>query len=167
MDHDELTRDLADMSADAEDAALDAALEAKEAAAAKVAADNDRARKRQRLADLDGIAALRDEFGVTNIVVLDVPYTPGLPTCIAARTPDDPEIKRYRHRLAAGRKPGAEPDPLAGVRASEELADVCRVFPADVEVYARMKAARPGIHVQLGSAAVKLATASAENEGKA
>lgn len=116
----------------------------------------------QRAADLEAVNELEVEHGDTNVVMLDVPFTPGLPTCIAARTPNDAEIKRYRHRLRA-HKEGEKPDT---VRAAEELADLVRIYP-DADAYSKLRAARPGIHVQLGSAAVKLAAAREESEGKA
>lgn len=145
---------------------LDAELEALEAERAAHKAETEKRRKAQRVIDLRAIMALETEYGDTNICTREVAYVEGLPTLIAGRTPQDPEIKRYRHRIASGRRPGQDPDPLAGVKASEEIADTCRVYP-DEETYAKLRAARPGIHVQLGAECVKLATASAENEGKA
>lgn len=166
MDPNELECDLNDMAADAEDLALDAEIAAKEAARAAKRAKTEKARKRQRVIDLDKIAELEDAHGDTNIKALDVPYVEGLPTMVAVRTPTDPEIKRYRHRIVSGRKPGQDADPAAGIRASEELADVCRAYPDD-EQYEALRAARPGIHLQLGNAASKLSTASDESQGKA
>lgn len=145
---------------------FDAALEAKEAARKarkdKIAA----AERRQRFDDLDKINELELSYGDNNIAIVPVLYVEGLPTMIAGRAPTDPELKRYRHRIAAARKPGQEVDPLASVKASEELADVCRVFPDD-DAYAKIRAARPGMHAQLGAACVRLALSSGDAEGKA
>jgi len=145
---------------------LDAEIEQREAARAKRKAATEKARKRQRVTDLDKIAELEAQYGDTNVTALNVPYFDGLPTMVAVRTPTDPEMKRYRHRLVMSRKPGVEADPKAGITAAEELADVCRIYPGDDE-YERLRMARPGIHLQLGNAASKLSTASAETEGKA
>lgn len=121
----------------------------------------------QRAKDLEAINTLEEEYGDTNILMMNVPFTPGHTTCIAARTPNDPEMKRYRYRLKT-KKAGDQPDVVA---AHEELADVVRVYPLrdpeGDELYSNMRAARSGIHVQLGAASVKLATAREEQEGKA
>jgi hypothetical protein len=119
----------------------------------------------QRAQDLEKINELEVEHGDTNVIVLDVPYTPGLPTCVAARTPTDPEIKRYRHRVNEGRK-GQEIDPKAAQRASEELADVVVIFPSKDDFEAICKA-RPAVRAQLGAASTKLSQAREEAEGKA
>lgn len=151
---------------DQEMAELDAELERREAARAAKRTATEKARKRQRMIDLDKIAELEAAHGDTNVTALDVPYVKDLPTMVAVRTPTEPEMKRYRHRIMNARKPGQDADPAAGIKAAEELADVCRVYPDD-EQYAALRAARPNIHLQLGNAASKLASASAANEGKA
>jgi hypothetical protein len=137
------------------------ALEAVESRRAARKAELAEKRDAQRILDLEAIDALEIEHGDSNVAVLDVPYTPGLPTCVAARCPKPEEIKRYRSRLKA--KKGEQVD---AVEAAEELASICRVYPSDSEVYARMLSARPGIHVQLGVAAVGLAAGSEEARGK-
>jgi hypothetical protein len=134
-------------------------------------AANEAARLEQRAKDLEAIDALEQEFGDSNIATLDVPYSPGLPTMIACRTPNEAEIKRYRHELKA-KKDGTMGDP---VTAAELVAATCRVYPPrgkngeasdGDELYRKMLAARPGIHVQLGAEALKLASASAEDRSK-
>lgn len=119
----------------------------------------------QRAIDLEKLNELEIEYGDTNVLMMNVPFTPGLPTLVAARTPNDPEVKRYRYRVNEGRK-GQDIDPNAARRAAEELADVVRIYPSD-EDYAALCKARPGIHAQLGQASLKLATAREEAEGKA
>lgn len=118
-------------------------------------------RDEQRAIDLEAVYNLETEHGDNGVAVLNVPYTPGLPTLCAARKPTAPEMKRYRDRCRP-RKDGAQID---GVPPAEELAACCRVYPSDV-VYADMLADRAGIHVQLGVEALKLAAGSAEAEGK-
>jgi hypothetical protein len=119
----------------------------------------------QRALDLEKINELEVEHGDTNVIMLDVPYTPGLPTCVAARTPSDAEIKRYRYRVNEGRK-GTEIDPMAAQRAAEELAALVLIFPAKDEFEAICKA-RPTVRAQLGAASTKLSQAREEAEGKA
>jgi hypothetical protein len=145
-------------------------LEAKERTRANRKAEVKKARDAQRMIDLDAIEEIEIALGDSNVTVIDIPYTPGLPTCVACRTPTDPELKRYRHRVASGAVKGGEDgkpaDPLAGVKAAEELADGVRVYPPDA-AYADVRKARPGVHLQLGTAAVGLAVGRKEQEGKA
>jgi hypothetical protein len=145
------------------------ALEARERARANRKAAIAAQRDEQRMIDLDAIDEIEIALGDSNVTVIDLPYTPGLPTCVACRTPADPELKRYRHRVASGaskNEEGKASDPLAGVKAVEELADVVRVYPPDAE-YAAIRRARPGVHAQLGTAAIALAVGRKEQEGKA
>jgi hypothetical protein len=117
----------------------------------------------QKLLDLDKIEAIESAHGDTNIAILDVLYTEGLPACCACRTPEEPEMKRYRSSV----KPKKDGEPLTNnmTSAAEELAHVVLVYP-EREVFAEMCAARPGIKAQLGGLAVKLAVGRAETEGK-
>lgn len=113
--------------------------------------------------DLEAIDALEVEHGDSNVKVLRAPFTPGLPTCVAVRTPKPAETKRYRTRV----KPRPEnqkyqPDYVA---AAEELADCCLIYP-DAERYKALCEARPGLGVQVGLLALGLATGSEEAEGK-
>jgi hypothetical protein len=117
----------------------------------------------QKVKDLDAIETVEASLGNTNVAILDVEYTAGLPACCACRTPSDPEMKRYRHSA----KPKRQDEPLTAhaAAAAEELAAVVLVYPAP-DVFAEMCAARPGIKAQLGSLSLKLATGRAETEGK-
>src|SRR3954470_8218471 len=113
----------------------------------------------QRAIDLEAALDLRERLGDTNVVFLDVPFTSGLPTLIAARTPKPSEVQRYQDRLkpGIGRKGEAtRPDP---VEAAKELCAVVRVYP-DGDTWEKLLLARPGIPVQLGTAALGLAAAS-------
>lgn len=125
-------------------------------------------RDAQRVVDLTAIAEIEAALGDSNVTVIDIPYTRGLPTCVACRTPEETELKRYRHRVASGaakREDGKITDPLANVKAVEELADLVVVYPP-AEAYAEVRRARPGVHAQLGSASVALAVGRREQEGK-
>jgi hypothetical protein len=136
-----------------------------EAARAKRRADSDRARDEQKATDLEAISELEIEHGDTNISTLECPYTPGLPVMLAVRTPKPAEMKRYRD--------GCKPDKNGRSDALGPailLAEICRVYPPRDEdgtaLYARVCEARPGVNVQLGVLAVKLAAGKAEDEGK-
>lgn len=133
---------------------------------AKRKADLAEQERAQLATDLEAIDALEQEHGDSNIVVLKVPFMPGLPVRIAARTPSDPELKRYRARLKP-KNPNQSPDTVA---AAEELADVTRVYPprddAGNALFARLLEARPAVKVQLGAQSVGLAAASADDAGK-
>lgn len=116
-------------------------------------------RQAQYAADLAALDALEEKHGVTNIAHIEVPFTPGFPTLIVARTPAPSELKRYRDRTRRNPDGGAAPD--TG-KAAEELATVCLVYP-EREQFAGLLAARPGIGAQLGLAAIGLAVG---DEGK-
>ncbi len=135
------------------------ALEAIEAKRAARKAKLDEQHAEQLATDLEAVDALETEHGDSNVAVLRVPFTPGQPALCAARCPNTHEIKRYRDRI---RKDGGKGDPVA---AAEEIAAVCRVYP-DADTYKAMLDARPGIHVQLGVEAVKLASGQADADQK-
>jgi hypothetical protein len=118
-------------------------------------------RDEQRAADLEAVDALEIEHGDSNVATLEVPFTPGLPTLLAARCPKPIELKRYRDTVKT-KKDGTPGDPIG---AAIMVGGVCRVYP-DAETFAKVLEARPGVDVQLGLAALKLASAKAEDEGK-
>ncbi len=132
-------------------------LEQKKAERDKKAAEFKAAREAQELIDLTAIMDLETEHGHESMTVLDVPFTPGFPVKIAARLPLPQEIKRYRARVR-----GKDPDAIA---AAEEVADVALIYP-DKTTFDAMCAARTGIKAPLGVAALKLASAKSESEGK-
>jgi hypothetical protein len=111
--------------------------------------------------DLEAVDALEAERGDTNVAVVSIPHTSGLPTLFAVRTPSPAETKRYRARV----KPGKEGEPGDYEGAAAEIGAVCLAYP-EREVYEQMVAARPGITTQAGLAALKLASGHAESEGK-
>lgn len=121
-------------------------------------ADAQRAADEQKAMDLEAIAALEDEHGMSNVVFLEVGHTPGLPVLVAARCPDADLVKRYRKRIG--------PDGPGPVAAHEEIAASCRIYPRDAETYAKICAARPGVHAELGAVAMRLAAGKQEEQGK-
>lgn len=115
----------------------------------------------QRVVDLDAIDSLEIEHGDSNVGVINVPFSAGMPTCAAVRCPKPAEMKRFRTRCT----PRHEKDHPDSAAACEELARTCRIYP-EPEAFESLCAARPGLAVQLGSKAVALATGNAEAEGK-
>lgn len=137
------------------------ALELAEERRAKRKAEARAAYEAQRVVDVEAVDALEIEHGDTNVGVIIVPHSAGLPTCAAVRCPKPAELKRYRVRVT----PKHEKDHPDTAAAAEELADICRIYP-DKDTYTKLCAARPGLAVQLGARAVNLATGKSEAEGK-
>jgi hypothetical protein len=134
-----------------------AAIEARRAERSK---SDDLAYKRQRLIDLAKIEELEIELGESNLAKIEVPYTPGCVTLVAARTPTKPEIKRYRFRTRDQKvKPDQIPDTS---EAAEELAQSSFRYPCtddgkpDKEAFEKVCGLRPGLLAQLGYEASKL-----------
>jgi hypothetical protein len=115
----------------------------------------------QRALDLEAVDALEVQHGDSNIDVVDVAYTPGLPTCFAVRVPTDPEMRRYKSRL----KGIANSKDVDAIAAAEELGESCLVYPA-ADVREQMKAARSGALSICGTAALKLCQGRLSSEGK-
>jgi hypothetical protein len=112
----------------------------------------------QRAIDLAAIDALEQEHGDGNIAIREVTYSEGLPVLAAVRCPTGVEMKRYKDRL----REGAKPD---GIRAAEEVASSCIVYPTGDD-RAKLLAARPALLTELGNAATSLASGRAVEEGK-
>jgi hypothetical protein len=115
--------------------------------------------KEQRAVDLEALDALEIEHGDSSVRVLDVAFTPGLPTFAVVRCPKGPESKRYKDRLREGDKPN-------GIKAADELGASCLVYPPDGPVRAALLAARPMLLTTAGTSAIELASGKAEEEGK-
>jgi hypothetical protein len=115
-------------------------------------------RNAQRALDLEAIDALEVEHGDNSVAVIDVPYTQGLPTCAAVRCPKPSELKRYQARLKE-----QKPDTA---KAAEEIGAVAQIYPPVGDDRDGLHAARPGLLVQLGVAALGLSTGKAQSEGK-
>lgn len=122
----------------------------------------------ERLAiDLEAIDALEAEHGHERIKVLSVAYhTPDLPVRVAVRTPDQPEMDRYRATVRDRGEPGSRGFRKGDViKAHEDLAAVTLVYP-DEPTFALLCALKPALKGQVGGAAALLATADEEEQGK-
>lgn len=133
-------------------------IEARRAARKAALADQ---RNAQLAIDLEAIDALEVELGDSNIAVIDIPYTPGLPTCMAVRCPNGPEAKRYKSRI----KGAAQNKEVDGIGAAEDVGLVCVVYP-DKETTAQLVAARPTVLTDCGVAALKMSGGKAVEAGK-
>ncbi len=117
----------------------------------------------QKATDLEAIDVLEEEYGDSCIAILEVPYNPvsPMPVLCAVRCPKPSEMKRYRDQIKLNKK-----GHMGGtVVAASAIATVCRVYP-DKETYDKLCEDRPGIHVQMGTAALNLSAGTAEAEGK-
>lgn len=119
-----------------------------------------RERDEQLATDLEAIDALEQEHGDTNVAVIRLPYTPGLPAAVAAKCPPKAVVKRYRARI----KPDKQGRPGDAVAAAQEVVGVCLIYP-DKDTFEKLVEARPGIDTQLGTAALNLAAAEEEELG--
>lgn len=119
-------------------------------------------RDEQRATDLTALDELEASLGDNSVASIDVPFTPGLPTLAACRKPTPAEMKRYRHQTKIKKIDGEMPD-MAGP--AELVADSCLKYP-DEATFKKMCEERPGIKVQLGLVALKLASAESAAEGK-
>jgi hypothetical protein len=108
--------------------------------------------------DMEQINDLELTHGDSNIAVVRVPYTEGLPVCIAVRTPKPNEIKRWR-AMYKGKSTEAD------TQALEDLARVCCVYP-DKNTLLQVLEARPAMLINMADAAVSLSTSSRALEGK-
>jgi hypothetical protein len=114
--------------------------------------------KAQYELDLEAVDALEQEHGDSNVHVLRVPYTPGLPVLVAVRAPRDPEVKRFRAKASGD-------DVLKKVEASAELGESCRLYP-DKDVFDQLVKARPNLKIDCGVKALGLVVAKSADEGK-
>lgn len=116
----------------------------------------------QRAADLEALDALEVEHGDSNVASVDVDYQPGAPTMAVVKAPSKIYVKRYQDRV----KPKRDGRMGDAQEAAEELAAVCVVYPGK-EAFDAMVEARPGLRVQCGLAALKLAVGRESDLGKA
>lgn len=121
------------------------------------------AKRQEQLAiDLEALDAIEIEQGDSNVTRINLPFTPGLQTLVAVRTPTPAETKRYRFRC----KSKHEKDKPDLVGASEELAAEVCLYPKKGPERDALFAARPGLAVQVALIATKLAIGEEETEGK-
>lgn len=121
-------------------------------------------REAQRVIDMTAVDQLEEQHGDHMIRVLDVDCGPGLPTLVVAKAATPTYLKRYRDRLRPKKRNGEDAPDFAG--AGEELGAVSRLYP-DQETFDRMLAVRPGVLLQIGTAALELAVAEENEAGKA
>ncbi len=143
-----------------------------EARRAAKQAEKDEARAEQRILDLEAVEEVLTRLGdgvPTKIV--DVVWSPGLPTLVLVRCPKKPELARYR---ASIKKRNGEIDSASAVQATEDLAFVTVLYPNPrapstpeaPSLWAKLCEERPGVAAGAGQAAITLSVASAEEEGK-
>ena len=128
-------------------------------ARAELVAKVEAAALEQELLDEAAISLLEKERGVTNIVRRRIPYTQGLPVLYANRTPTDMEMNIYRHAI--------KEDPKDFTSPTMQLGESSNVYPGPGPLLEKARIKRPGLLTQLGTSALRLAGAVAENEGKA
>lgn len=117
--------------------------------------------------DLDAIDELEIQLGDSNVAVVRLSglVSDDLPAAVACRCPKPVDIKRFRDEVTPTKDHRNREVPADREAACERLARVCLVYP-DKDTFARLCEARPGIAVQLGGEAVKLAVGVEESEGK-
>lgn len=133
---------------------------AERAAAAQAASDE------QKAIDLEAIMALEDELGASNVTTVEIGHTPGLPVLLAVRCPAPIEVKRYQDRIKPKAKRDGSKEAADPTEATIEVGHVCLVYPEAGDLRTRTLESRPGVIVQLGTEALKLALGVADSEGK-
>lgn len=133
-------------------------LQAKRAARKAEAA---KARDAQYEIDLAALDALECEHGDDRVRALELPaHITGLPVMVVVACPSKDYYKKFQDMVRR-----AKGDLTKTAPASEQLADVCIVYPAK-DVYTQLRAEFPGIHDQVANAAADLARAKDDAEGK-
>lgn len=119
-------------------------------------------RKQQLAIDLEAIDALEERLGDSNVAVIELPFTPGMPALAAVRCPTKHEIKRYQDEI---RPRNVEGKLGNASEAMQLLGRVCLAYP-ESEALAKLLDARPGLPTQAGTEAMTLSKGRAEAEGK-
>lgn len=145
---------------------LDEKIEARQARRKALRAALEEQRKAQLLEDLDAIENLEVELGPANIETLETVYTTGIPALVAVRNPKKAEIDRYQDSI----KPETKGQKIVVgdiAKAQAQLGGACLVYPPrDSELHKQLLELRPAIKVQAGQAALAIAEARREAEGK-
>lgn len=131
-----------------------AAIQARRAARA---ADHDRARQAQLADDLEALDAAETKHGIGNVKALDVEYAEGFPTMLIVHVPEPVRMKVFRDRVKQKNADNA--------KATIEIGAECIAYPS-AEVFKAWLEVRPGLDVQAGLAALKLASAKVKDEGE-
>lgn len=135
-----------------------------EAIEAKRAARKERLeaeRKAQYAKDLEAVDALEEQLGDSNVAMIELPYTPGMPALAAVRCPTSHELKRYQDMIRPRNVDGKLGN---ATEAMNQLGRSCLVFP-EGDALAALLEARPGLPTQAGTEALGLAKGRAEAEG--
>jgi hypothetical protein len=119
----------------------------------------DAQRDEQLASDLEAVFTLAEEYGQSRVRRVEIKaWTPGIPAVAAVRCPSKAEVKRFQARMREAK--------ADRVKALEELAAVCTVYPEAGERREALFAACPALPVQLGQEAASLAIGEAQEEGK-
>lgn len=137
-------------------------LEARRAARRAAA---DASRNAQRATDLEAVDALEEAYGPGGVVLVETDrFIEGLPTMAAFRLPKPIESKRFHDRL---KEKGGKGDPI---QAGEELAQVCREYPAKTPegdaLWTQLCEAFSQFKTNAGVAVSKASRGVREDEGK-
>ena len=115
----------------------------------------------QELSDLDALEALEAEHGADRLAQVDIAHAPGFPTVAVVRTPNAPEMKRFRDTAKGiGGRDGDYP------KAQEELADTCVVYASDREVYQKLVERFPSLKPLLAEKCILLAAGREQARAK-
>jgi len=121
-------------------------------------------REAQEATDLEAIDALEMEHGAGGVARLDLErFAKGLPTCVALRTPDPAQYKRFVDQVGKA----VEKNNQGARRDAQDLfAKSCWAYPAEQEARDRMLEQFPGLLVSIAIRAAQLVEAKAAEEGK-
>lgn len=122
-------------------------------------AANGQLRTEQYARDLLALDALEEELGDGRVAPLELSFfTPGLPTFVVVRAPDEVSYRRFRDMVRNSKG-------TAHGKAADMLADVCVAYP-DADTYKKLRDAYPGVHDSVAVQAIRLTEGKAAEEGK-
>ena len=123
-------------------------------------------RAAQELVDLEAYEQLIDEHGYDGLAKLSFPrYIENFPTFLLVKAAPGEYVQLHRDRITKGRRQkGGQVDTAVAIKAAEEVADACVVYP-DKEIYLEIRAKYPTVHADAGAAALQLARAQEEELG--
>jgi hypothetical protein len=126
-------------------------------------AKKDQERAAQEVKDLEAIDALEEKGDELLHTMTANRYVPGQPVKIAFRAPSAVHYKRYKDLV---NKAAQQSNAAERVKAQEQLAECCLVYPEEGDARASMKEAFPGLLISLAIEAAKVAELRSEEEGK-
>ena len=139
-------------------------IEAVEKRRAERKAELAKEREMQEATDLEAFDALEMEHGSGSVARLDLErFAKGLPTCVALKTPDPAQYKRFVDQVGKA----VEKNNQAARRDALDLfAKSCWVYPAKQEDQDKMLEQFPGLLTSMAVRAAQLVEAKAADEGK-